>query len=108
MAFKFAGGMLSSACVIGALAVSGCGNEVTDATEAVDGINKELETVGASIDCPGVKEIEGDTFECDLKGTESGKTEKVTLKLVGEEKDTVDIADQKAYDKALQEVVGGG
>lgn len=108
MAFKFAGGMLSSAFVAGALAVSGCGTEVTDVSQAVDGINKELESVGASIDCPGEKEIEGETFECDLKGKESGKTAKVMLKIVGKEKDTVDIADQAAYDKALQEVTGGG
>jgi len=99
--------MLSSPCGAGAPVVNGCGTEVTDVSQAVDGINKELESVGASIDCPGEKEVEGDTFECDLKGKESGKTAKVMLKIVGKEKDTVDIADQAAYDKALQEVVGG-
>jgi len=108
LAFKFAGGMLPSACVVAALAASGCGKQVTDVSQAVDGINKELEPVGASIDCPNEKEVEGDTFDCNLKGKKSGKTAKVKLKIVGEEKDTVDIADQAAYDKALQEVTGGG
>lgn len=97
-------GLLLGACVATAIAATGCGDEKTDITPAVKSFNTQFAAQGVELDCPD--EVEGDTFKCDLKGTESGKSVELDMELTGDDNDTVDVQDQKAFEKALQEVAG--
>ena len=94
-----------AACALTATVAAGCGEEKTDISPAVTSFNAQFRSQGVELDCP--KEVEGDTFTCDLKGTRSGKSAKLDMKLVGEDKDTIDVADEKQYAKALEEVGAG-
>ena len=90
-----------------ALLATGCGSK-TDVSAGVEDFNRTLEPQGAMLECP--KEVdgnEGTVFECTLKGTRSGKSVPVQLKIAKEEGDLViDAADQKAFDMARAEVAG--
>jgi hypothetical protein len=90
-----------------AMFLAACGGERTDVSQGVKNINDQVLTAqGASLDCP--KEIdggEGATFDCKLKGTETGKEADVKLKVTKQGEDlAVDIADQAAFQTALTEV----
>jgi hypothetical protein len=94
-------------CVGAALFLAACGGERTDVSQGVKNINDQvLSSQGASLDCP--KEIdggEGATFDCKLKGTETGKEASVKMKVTKQGKDlAVDIADQPAFQTALTQV----
>ena len=82
----------------------GCGGETTDISAAVADTNKNLQGA-AKLTCP--KEIdggEGTEFECTLKGSKSGKTATVNLK-VG--KDSIAPVSEKEYVGTLEKVTGG-
>lgn len=87
----------------------GCGSK-TDVSAGVDDFNRDLAADGLALECP--KEVnggEGTEFDCTLRGTRSGKSTPVKLKIAKEEGDLViDAADQKAFETARQEVAGGG
>jgi hypothetical protein len=90
--------------------IAGCGGEKSDVSGGVDAINKELATQGAQLDCP--KEVdggEGAEFDCDLKGTQTGKSAKVKMKIVKQGGDlAVDFAGDRAeVQKAIQTVTAG-
>ena len=88
-------------------AVIGCGGEVTDVSQGVESLNKEvLAQQNVELDCPDeVDGGEGATFDCTLKSTKSDKTADVKLKIVKEDGElAVDIADTQQFDKALAEV----
>ncbi|HEX5909752.1 MAG TPA: hypothetical protein VFY44_04610 [Thermoleophilaceae bacterium] len=81
----------------------GCGGETTDISAAVDDTNKNLQGA-AKLDCADeIDGGEGTKFDCTLKGTKSGKTETVNLKI---EKDGIAPVDEKDYVAALQKVAG--
>jgi hypothetical protein len=94
----------------GLVLVAGCGGTKTDVSAGVDQFNTAvLAAQGAELDCP--KEIdggEGTEFDCDLNALEGDGSETVTLKVTKEgDKLAVDIADQAAFNQALQTVTGG-
>ena len=81
----------------------GCGGETTDISAAVDDTNKNLQGA-AKLDCADeIDGGEGTEFDCTLKGTKSGKTEKVNLKI---EKNGIAPVNEKDYVAALQKVAG--
>ena len=91
---------------VAALAV-GCGTEKTDVTEGVEQLNSQiLAPQGAELDCP--KEVdggEGETFECTMKATNGDASAPVTMKIVEEDGElAIDIADEKQFDRALEQV----
>ena len=86
---------------------AGCG-ESTDVSGGVAEANKDLAQQGARLQCP--KEIDGGSgteFDCTLRSTRSGKSEKVKLKVTGKDADTVELADQAKFSDALRKVTGG-
>ncbi|MEA2467859.1 MAG: hypothetical protein QOJ57_1985 [Thermoleophilaceae bacterium] len=88
----------------GALLVVGCGGTTTDITAAVDDTNKSLAQQGASISCPDqVDGGDGTEFECTLKGTETGKTAPVKIKI---QKDSLAPVSDADYGAALARVTG--
>ena len=94
--------MLSGAACAALFAV-GCGGETTDITAAVDDTNKTLKPDGASIDCPDtVDGGKGTKFDCTVEGAESGKSEKIQLKVI---KDGIAPVSEEKYVAALQSVV---
>jgi hypothetical protein len=96
-------GLLATGAVA-ALLVAGCGGQTTDISAAVDDTNTKLAQDGASIDCPNtVDGGEGTEVECTLKGTDSGKTEKVKIKIG---KDAIMPANDADYQAALARVLG--
>jgi hypothetical protein len=92
-----------SVIALGALFVVGCGGETTDISAAVDDTNKNLQGA-AKLDCADeIDGGEGTKFDCTIKGTKSGKTEKVNLKI---EKNGIAPVSEKDYVAALQKVAG--
>jgi N-methylhydantoinase B/oxoprolinase/acetone carboxylase alpha subunit len=68
---------------VAAVLIAGCGGERSNVSGGVDQVNAELAKQGAQLDCP--KEVdggEGATFECTLKGTQTGKSAKIKMKIV--------------------------
>jgi hypothetical protein len=87
-----------------ALFVVGCGGTTTDISAAVDDTNNSLKQDNVTIDCPDeVDGGEGTKFECTLKGTKSGKTEKIEAKVI---KDGIAPVDQAGYEEAVARVSG--
>ena len=93
-------------CAVAAVAAAGCGTSRTDVSPAVDSFNKEVAADRVKLDCP--KEVEGDRFDCDMVGLDTDKRETVKMKLVGENKDTVDIADERGFERAVRTVLEKG
>ncbi len=92
-----------SVLALSGLFVIGCGGETTDISAAVDDTNKNLQGA-AKLDCADeIDGGEGTEFDCTLKGTKSGKTETVNLKI---EKDGIAPVSEKDYVAALQKVAG--
>jgi hypothetical protein len=94
----------------GLVLVAGCGGTKTDVSAGVKEINDTiLSAQGAALDCP--KEIdggEGTEFECTMKSTAGDQTAKVNMKVVKQGDNlAVDVADQAAFQEALQTVAGG-
>jgi N-methylhydantoinase B/oxoprolinase/acetone carboxylase alpha subunit len=68
---------------VAAILIAGCGGERSNVSGGVDQVNTELAKQGAKLDCP--KEVdggEGAKFDCTLKGTQTGKSTKVKMKIV--------------------------
>jgi hypothetical protein len=105
-------GIALALALVAALAVVavGCGGETTDVSGGVENLNKRLDDQGipASLDCPDeVDGGEGTKFECTLKADEGGATQKVEMEVQKENGDlVVDVADGKAWEAALQKMVG--
>jgi hypothetical protein len=95
------------ACVAVVVVAAGCGAK-TEISRGVEDFNRDLAPEGLTLDCPKeVKGGEGTEFDCTLRGTRSGKSAPVKLKIAKEEGDLVlDEADPKAFDVAKQEVRG--
>lgn len=93
-----------------AVVAAGCGGETTDVSGGVENLNKRLDDQGiaATLDCP--KEVdggEGTDFECTLKPDEGGEEQKVQMEVQEENGElVVDVADGKAWEQAIQNVVG--
>lgn len=89
---------------------AGCGGETTDVSGGVENLNKRLDDQGiaATLDCP--KEVdggEGTDFECTLKPDEGGAEQKVQMEVQEENGElVVDVRDGKAWEKAIENVVG--
>ena len=101
--------MMIRICILAlaAVAVVGCGGDVTDVSQGVESLNREvLAQQSVELDCPDeVDGGEGTEFDCTLKSTKNDKSAEVTLKIVKEGEDlAVDIADSRQFDKALAEV----
>jgi hypothetical protein len=99
-----------AAVLVLAFAAAGCGGEKSDVSGGVDAINKELTAQNAKLDCP--KQVdggEGAKFDCTLKGTQTGKSEKVKMKIVKQNGSlAVDFADDRAaVQSKLQQVTAG-
>lgn len=65
--------------------LAGCGGDESDVSGGVAAVNQELASQGARLDCP--KEVDGGAgaeFECDLEGTQTGKSTKVKMRIVEE------------------------
>jgi hypothetical protein len=91
-----------SVTAVAALFAVGCGGVTTDITAAVKDTNTNLKPNGVTMTCPD--EVDGDTgtkFDCTLKGTKSGKSEKVNLKLI---KDGIAPVSEQEYVTALKRV----
>jgi hypothetical protein len=92
--------VLAAGAVAAAL-FTGCGGTTTDITAAVDDTNKNL-APDATIDCPDtVDGGEGTEFDCTLKGSKSGKTKTVKVKVI---KDGIAPVSQADYEAAVAEV----
>ena len=90
--------------------ISGCGGEKSDVSGGVDAINREMVNEGARLDCP--KEVDGAKgaqFACNLEGTQTGSTTKVTMRIVEENGSlAVDFAGGRAQvQAAIRRVTGG-
>ncbi|MDQ4142659.1 MAG: hypothetical protein M3198_02780 [Actinomycetota bacterium] len=88
-------------------AAVGCGGETTDISAGVKDANSELAPRRAELRCP--KEVEGGegtVLSCDLKGTKTGKSTKVAMKVVKEDEDlALDFAGDRAeVQRALRKV----
>ena len=91
-------------------ALAACGGEKSDVSGGVEAINRELVNEGARLDCP--KEVdgaEGTNFECDLKGAQTGRSTKVTMRIVEENGSlAVDFAGGRPeVQAAIRRVTGG-
>lgn len=87
--------------------LAGCGGEKSDVSGGVDAINRELAAQGARLDCPDeVEGGEGAQFECELRGTRTNKTTKVTMRIVEENGElAIDFAGARpAVQRALRQV----
>jgi len=95
----FLAGLLALATTAGVA----CGGEKTDVSQGVSAVNKELAAQGVSIDCPDeVDGGEGTEFDCTAKGTQTGKSAAIKMKIVKENGDlAVDFADEAAAAKAV-------
>jgi hypothetical protein len=86
---------------LGAVFAAGCGGQTTDITAAVADSNKTYKGE-ASFDCPDkVDGGQGTKFDCTLKGTKSGKSAPIKLKLT---KDGIAPLSQKQLADTLQRV----
>lgn len=98
----------SALALAGAMAVVGCGGEVTDVGQSVEQINTKLLAPHAQLDCP--KEVDGGdgkSFECTLKARTGSGSAPVTMKITRENGElAVDLADPKRFDAALKKVTG--
>lgn len=68
---------------VAAVLIAGCGGSRSNVSGGVGQVNTELAKQGAQLDCP--KEVdggEGATFDCTLKGTQTGKSTKIKMKIV--------------------------
>jgi hypothetical protein len=91
-----------SVTAVAALFAVGCGGVTTDITAAVKDTNNNLKGQGAKMTCPDT--VDGDTgtkFDCTLKGTETGESAKVHLKLI---KDGIAPVSQQDYVSAVKQV----
>lgn len=100
---SFAPRARTSAVVLASTAVAfaGCGGK-SDISQAEKTLNAELKKQGlpVRIDCP--KEVGSEAFNCDVKSTkDETKSTAVKFELTGKDEDTLDVADQKAFQKAL-------
>lgn len=93
-----------------AVVAAGCGGETTDVSGGVENLNKRLDDQGiaATLDCPDeVDGGEGTDFECTLKADQGGTEQKVQMEVQKENDElVVDVKDAKAWEKAIQTVVG--
>jgi hypothetical protein len=94
---------------LAALAVAGCGGEKSDVSGGVKAINQQLAAQGAQLSCP--KQVDGGagaTFQCDLKGTRTGRSTQIKMKIVKEGGSlAVDFAGGRAeVQRALKKVTG--
>lgn len=74
-----------AALPVAAVVLAGCGGERSNVSGGVDQVNTALAARGAKLECP--KEVDGGagaTFECTLKGTRTGKSAKIKMKIVKE------------------------
>jgi len=93
-----------------ALALAGCGGEKSNVSGGVDAVNRELAPQEARLDCPDqVDGAEGAEFECTLRGTRSGRTTKIRMRIVEEGGQlAVDFAGDRAQvQRALRRVTAG-
>jgi Domain of unknown function (DUF4333) len=83
--------LLGAAGVVAALAFTGCGETVIDATKTEEALeanlSKSLNEKVAAVDCPAEVEVEkGKTFTCSVK-LAKGEEQTATLKILNEDAD---------------------